>query len=180
MAKEEITDEVVTEEFNEEEVQDVLGIDESPELSDDAEGADTEKVDNSPEGQLKALEFKRMGEFKITATVDDIKYFKNMLNKTPWTGSNEAYLVALSYASLDGLLASIDKKVKERLDVNLQAPVIEALNYFLSKMVGIGKDSANRCFSATMQLRQAVNAITVVQGEIEALRTEIKNSEKTA
>ena len=166
MAKEEITDEVLEE---------TLGAEDSAvELDEKAPEVDP----NSPEAQLSALHASRMGNFKVQAAYSELKYFKNMLNKVEWTGSNEAYLVALSCASLDSTLNSLDSSKVERIEVELPAAVIEALNYFLGKVTGKGRDGANKLFSATMLLRQAVLAITKLQEEIHALDSEIKTAKK--
>jgi len=134
---------------------------------------------DSPEGKLDALHVSRMGSFKVSAAYSEVKYFKNILNKIEWTGSNEAYLVALSSASLDSTLSMLDPKALGRVDVELPAAVIEALNFFLGKVTGKGKEGANRLFAATMLLRQAVLAITQLQEEINVLTEEIKNSKKS-
>ena len=144
MAKEEITDEVIEETLG---AEDETVVDVAEEVVVD----ETPKVDpDSPEGKLEPLHVSRMGNFKIQAAFSEIKYFRNMLNKVEWTGSNEAYLVALSSASLDSTLSMLDSKNLNRLEVELPSAVIEALNYFMSKVTGKGRDSANKLFSSTM------------------------------
>ena len=179
MAKEDIAEEVVSETPEVEATEEVVDETETPEVEAPAV-AETPKLDpDSPEGKLEALEVSRMGTFKIEAAYNEVKYFKNMLNRVEWTGSNEAYLVALASATLDSTLAMLDPKKTERVQVDMPSAVIEALNYFLGKVTGKGKEGANRLFSATMLLRQAVLAITQLQEEINVLKEEIKNSKKS-
>lgn len=172
MAKEEVTEEAV-------DVVEPTVEETTPEVESSEDTKPTLDPD-SPEGKLEALQIQRMGNFKVQAAYSEIKYFRNMLNKVEWTGSNEAYLVALSSASLDSTLNALDSKNRNRVEVELQAAVIEALNYFLNKVTGKGRESANRLFSATMLLRQSVLAITQLQEDINTLTEEIKTSKKSA
>jgi hypothetical protein len=101
----------------------------------------------------------------------DLKFIKNAVNqKIEWKGPNEAYLVIMTTLTIDNALADMNPKEDLPIKFKMPASTIESINFFLTKITGKGLDSAQRLFSTVMQLRQAVEAIRILDEEIKALK----------
>jgi hypothetical protein len=128
--------------------------------------------------QLQELITKRTGEFEIQISYKDLKYIKNTLvQKIEWTGSNEAYLLILTVLSIDSCLEEMDPKNEfSRVKISLPSSSLETINYFFSKVTGKGVDSAQKLFSAAMQLRPALEELKKLDEAIQSLREDIAAS----
>ncbi len=138
----------------------------------------TPTVELSLTDQLQELITKRTGEFEIQINYKDLKYIKNTLvQKIEWTGSNEAYLLILTVLSIDSCLEEMDPKNEfARVKISLPSSSLETINYFFSKVTGKGVDSAQKLFSAAMQLRPALEELKKLDEAIQSLREDIAAS----
>ena len=153
------------------------GLQETVEVSTDiAPGKDEPTKILTPEEQLQALTAARTGNFTLKMDLDTVKWYKNFMQaKVEWKGPNEAYLVIITTLSLDSIIASY---TKETTAVQLSASTVETLNYFISKYSSTGRDSAQKLFSAVMQLRPVIEKIRVMDEEIEKLKVDLKSEKK--
>lgn len=124
--------------------------------------------------ELESLISRRMGSFKVSLSLSDLKYLKNKLNDVTWTGPNEAYLQIMASVALGNeirTLNSIDHKdTSTRHEIMLPSTTIESINFFLSRVSGKGEEGAHRLFSIAMLLRQTAEEIKNLDAEISALR----------
>jgi hypothetical protein len=128
----------------------------------------------TPTDHLAALTSRRNGEFELKMSHADVKAIKNAINqKIEWKGPNEAYLVIMTVLTLDSVLEGMNPKEALPVSVRVPAATIESINFFLTKITGKGLDSAQRLFSTAMQLRQAVEAIRILDEEIKTLKSEL-------
>jgi hypothetical protein len=148
---------------------------ETTETVNESTGSETNETLNlSPQQRLEILLSKRTGDHEVAISYDDLKYIKNSLvQKIEWTGSNEAYLLIITVLSINSQLDFMNPKSKERIKITLSASVLESINYFLSKISGKGIDSAQKHFSAAMQLRPALEELKKLDEEIQSLKKEI-------
>jgi hypothetical protein len=123
------------------------------------------------EKTLDELIVERTGEHEFYISYSDLKYIKNALTqKLEWTGSNEAYLLIITTLSIDSELERLDPKSVERKKVSLSATALESINYFINKISGKGIDSAQKLFSAAMQLRPALEKLKSLDEKIQLLK----------
>lgn len=128
----------------------------------------------TPAEQLDALISRRNGEFDVKMSYADVKFIKNTVSqKVEWKGPNEAYLVIMTILTLDSVLEGMNIKETLPLKIKMPAATIESINFFLTKSTGKGLDSAQRLFSTAMQLRQAVEAIRILDEEIKTLKSQL-------
>jgi hypothetical protein len=125
--------------------------------------------------QLEELVKKRSGDFELLISYRDLKYIKNALTqKVEWVGPNEAYLFILTQLAIDSSLEEMDPKSEQaRVKTSLPSTAIETINYFLSKVTGKGIDSAQKLFSAFMQIRPVMESMKKMDDSIKALKQEI-------
>ena len=106
----------------------------------------------------------------------DAQYFKNMLDKSEFKGSNMAYLLIVAKAEISQVAHSLKDLDKEaRHDVELSSASIESINYFLENKTAIGEKAAHRVFASSMILRQSLLAIKKLDQRI----SEIEKNEDT-
>jgi hypothetical protein len=125
--------------------------------------------------QLEELVKKRSGDFELLISYRDLKYIKNALTqKVECVGPNEAYLFILTQLAIDSSLEEMDPKSEQaRVKTSLPSTAIETINYFLSKVTGKGIDSAQKLFSAFMQIRPVMETMKKMDDSIKALKQEI-------
>jgi len=136
---------------------------------------DTTASQSKPE--LKTLEEvrqARLGKFSVGLTAADAKFFRNVLNKAEYKGSNEAYLLIMAHAELSATSQYLDEVVNQdkskkesRHNVELTSATIEALNYFLERKHGAGAESARRLFTSTMVLRPVLNELQALDQKMQ-------------
>ena len=130
----------------------------------------------TPKEQLDALMARRTGEFDVKINHADLKYLRNTIHqKVEWKGPNESYLVIIALLTIDNMLVEIDKTSLDKAQLKFSASTVESINYFLSKITGIGLDSAQRLFTVSMVFRPAMEAIRMLDQEIELLKSELKS-----
>jgi hypothetical protein len=118
----------------------------------------------------------RTGKFKLPMSHADAVYFRNILDKAEFTGSNLAYLLIIAKVDISQVVFSLkDEDKLSRHDVELNAASIESINYFLEKKVGVGEKAAHKVFAASMILRQPLMAIKKLDEQI-AILEEIEKS----
>lgn len=121
----------------------------------------------------------RTGKFAVELSATDATYLRNILNKAEYKGSREAYLLILARAELSNVashLKSLD--ATKRHSVELTAATIESTNYFIEKKTGVGADSAQKLFSASMTLRQPIIKIQDIDKKLESLKKEQELGDK--
>jgi hypothetical protein len=151
------------EETAKKEVEEVL-IEEQPETK-----QESETVTEVPVESLEDLKKRRMGTFKIKAPIGELSYLKNMLNKVEWKGPQQAYLLLIAKAELHSILAGLSEKNKnDEITVDVSSATIESLSFFMNNKTGVGTESAQLLFSASMILRQAMIEINKIDRMIQA------------
>lgn len=135
----------------------------------------------SPEEQtLKDLHDRRIGTFKVGIAFGDAKYLRNLLDKSEFTGPQQAYLLVISKNEMTSILNELkDKDQNKRHEVDMTSATIEALGYFMNNFKGKGSDSATKLFTASMLLRQPMGLINSLDQEIEAARAAFDATQKT-
>lgn len=124
--------------------------------------------------ELESLIARRMGSFKVSLSLSDLKYVRNKINDVTWTGPNEAYLQIMASVALSNEIRALNelnhKDVSTRHEILLPSTTIESINFFLSRVSGKGEEGAHRLFSIAMLLRQTAEEIKNLDAEITALR----------
>lgn len=129
--------------------------------------------DLSPAEKLAKLQTERMGNFKVTLSYDDASYLRNLLDKVEFKGPQQAYLLIISKLEMTQICETLKTLPKEsRHNVEISAAAIESMSFFINSKTGKGIDSAQRLFSASMQLRPAISHINRIEDEIESLKNE--------
>lgn len=121
----------------------------------------------------------RMGKFEVELSSIDATYLRNIFNKAEYKGSREAYLLILAKAELSNTahyLKGLDPTKRHK--VELTAATIESTNYFIEKKTGVGADSAQKLFSASMVLRQSIIKIQEIDKKLESLKKEQEFKDK--
>lgn len=142
--------------------------DEQLEVVDEAT-PEVQETESTPK-TFDELTAQRMGKHPIEMSLAEATYFRNLLNKSEFTGSREAYLLIIARAELVSVvdfLNSLDKS--KRHAIELTSATIESLNYFVEKKSGVGPDSAQKLFSASMMLRPTVLKLQALDEEIQKL-----------
>lgn len=122
---------------------------------------------------LEDLRKKRMGTFKVGISHGDAVYYRNLLNKSDFTGPQQAYLLVVAKTELSQICEALKEKDKNtRYDVELTSAAIESIGFFMNRYVGKGSDSAMKLFTASMLLRP-------VMGEINKIDEIISSKSKT-
>lgn len=122
---------------------------------------------------LEELTQKRMGTFKVGLSYKDAVYYRNLLDKSEFTGPQQAYLLIIAKAELSQVceaLKSTDQMARH--EVQLTSATIESLGYFMNKMTGKGADSATKLFSASMLLRPVMGEINKIDEILSAKKSE--------
>lgn len=140
-----------------------------------------EERELTPEEKLAELEAARMGTFKVTLSLDDAKYLKNMLDKVEYKGPQQAYLLIISKLEMTNVCnvisdKSSNSKGASRHTVDISSATIESLTFFMNQKTGKGIDSAQKLFSASMQLRPAISEINNLEETLQNLREDLKNT----
>lgn len=128
------------------------------------------KSEETPEEKLTRLRLERTGTFKINMTYSDATYLRNRLDKSEWVGPQQAYLLIISKLELSSVceeLSQLDKKSSHQ--VELTAATIESVSYFLNKATGVGEDSAQKLFAASMLLRPALAEMGRLDEEMKSM-----------
>lgn len=140
-------------------------VDQSEVMESTREASNSEpQVELSEKEQLTQT---RTGKFTLQMAYTDAQYFKNMLDKSEFKGSNMAYLLLIAKAEISQVAHSLKDLDKEaRHDVELSSASIESINYFLENKTAIGEKSAHRVFASSMILRQSLLAIKKLDEQI--------------
>lgn len=121
----------------------------------------------------------RMGKFGINLSIKDVVYFRNLLNKSEFSGSREAYLLLVATAEITSVIDFLkNSKNENTVTIELTAATIESLNYFIEKKTGTGFDSAQKLFSASMILRQAVIKLRELDEKLQTIKKDQKIKDK--
>ena len=121
----------------------------------------------------------RMGKFEVELSSIDATYLRNIFNKAEYKGSREAYLLILAKAELSNTarhLKGLDSTKRHK--VELTAATIESTNYFIEKKTGVGAESAQKLFSASMVLRQSIIKIQEIDKKLESIKKEQEFKDK--
>jgi len=145
-------------------------------IDDSVEEKTEESVDEenlSPADRLAKLQLERMGNIKVMLSYEDASYLKNLLDKVEFKGPQQAYLLIISKLEMTQICETLKSLPKNsRHNVEISAAAIESMSFFINSKTGKGIDSAQRLFSASMQLRPAISYINRIQDEIEAITKE--------
>ena len=99
----------------------------------------------------------RLGKFNVNLSLKDAVYFRNLLNKSDFTGSREAYLLLVATSEITSIIESLKNSQSDSSNIiEITSATIESLNYFMEKKNGTGFDSAQKLFSASMILRKPI------------------------
>lgn len=140
--------------------------------------ADSTSVEMTDEEKLGALQAKRMGTFKVDLSYSDATYLRNMLDKTTFKGPQQAYLLIISKLELSQICEALKNEPKDtRHPVEITSATIESVSFFMNNKEGVGVDSAQKLFAASMVLRPAIAEINKLDQELTNLsnRLEIEN-----
>jgi hypothetical protein len=146
-------------------------ISESGAVSESNLESETQNEEFNAEDYLQSLISKRRGTFKINLSYSDATYLRNRLDKSEWVGPQQAYLLIISKLEMSSIcenLSSLDKKSSH--EVEISSATIESLSYFLNKATGVGEDSAQKLFAASMLLRPALSEMGRIDEEIKELQ----------
>lgn len=125
--------------------------------------------------KIQQLQSTRMGNFKVTLSLTDAKYLRNMLDKTEYKGPQQAYLLIISKLEMTNICEQLGDKDKEsRHSVEMSSAAVESLTFFMNQKTGKGIDSAQRLFSASMQLRPAITEINQIDEAIASMQQELE------
>jgi len=125
----------------------------------------------SPADKLAKLQMNRMGNFQVTISYDDATYLRNLLEKSEYKGPQQAYLLIISKLEMSQVCETLKGMDREmRHTVEISAAAIESISFFMNSKTGKGIDSAQRLFTASMQLRPAIAQINRIEDEIEAIK----------
>ena len=125
--------------------------------------------------ELKELQEKRMGKFKVTLSYSDAVYLRNLLDKSEFKGPQQAYILIISKLEISSTCDALKNEDKtKRYDVELSSATIESISYFMNNKTGKGEDAAQRLFAASMLLRQATGEINELDAQLNTLREKQK------
>lgn len=145
---------------------------------DAVEESTEETKELSPEEKLKEMQARRMGTFKLEMSYSDAVYFRNTLDKAPYKGPQQAYLLIISKLEISQICESLKGGAKEdKHQVELTSATLESISYFLNNREGTGADSAQKLFTASMVLRPAISEINKLDSEIEELSQSLKSND---
>lgn len=138
-----------------------------------------EEKELTPAEKLSQLEAERMGSFKVTLSLEDAKYLRNMLDKTEYKGPQQAYLLVISKLEMSGVCETLNGlDAQKRHTVEISSATIESLTFFMNNKVGKGVDSAQKLFAASMQLRPAITQINELDLKLESMRKDLSQESK--
>lgn len=146
----------------------------------ETEVAESEEELSPEEVKMRELQGKRMGKFTISIGYNDAVYYRNLLDKAEWKGPQQAYLMLISKTELSSICFDLKEKDKnKRYNVDISSAALESINFFMNTKIGKGEDAAQRLFSASMLLRQAITEINNIDKEIKELDAKMnpKNDE---
>lgn len=128
------------------------------------EDQSTPDIKSMSDEDLKKM---RMGSFKVGLSYGDVTYYRNILDKSEYTGPQQAYLLAIAKAEISNVCSILSTKDKNsRFEVTLTSATIEALGFFINRFSGKGADSATKLFSASMLLRPVMGEINQIDEEL--------------
>lgn len=142
-------------------------VDESTEVASEPE------KELTPAEKLAQLQMDRMGNFNVTLSYDDATYLRNLLEKSEYKGPQQAYLLIISKLEMSQIcetLKGLDREMRHTVEIS--AAAIESMSFFMNLKTGKGIDSAQRLFTASMQLRPAISQINRIEEELEAFKNE--------
>ena len=147
----------------------------------DVESNEAQELESKQDSQesletlsLEDLRKKRMGTFKVGISYGDAVYYRNLLNKSDFTGPQQAYLLVVAKTELSQICEALKEKDKNtRYDVDLTSATIESIGFFMNRYVGKGSDSAMKLFTSSMLLRP-------IMGEINKIDEIISSKSKTS
>lgn len=130
-------------------------------------GTESTTIEMTDEEKLGSLQAKRMGTFKVDLSYSDAAYLRNMLDKTTFKGPQQAYLLIISKLELSQICEALKNEAKDaRHPVEITSATIESVSFFMNNKEGVGPDSAQKLFSASMVLRPAIAEINKLDQEI--------------
>ncbi len=87
--------------------------------------------------KIQQLQSTRMGNFKVTLSLTDAKYLRNMLDKTEYKGPQQAYLLIISKLEMTNICEQLGDKDKEsRHSVEMSSAAVESLTFFMNQKTG--------------------------------------------
>jgi hypothetical protein len=132
-------------------------------------------VEMTDEEKLGSLQAKRMGTFKVDLSYSDATYLRNMLDKTTFKGPQQAYLLIISKLELSQICEALKNEPKDsRHPVEITSATIESVSFFMNNKEGIGVDSAQKLFAASMVLRPAIAEINKLDQELTNLSNRLE------
>jgi hypothetical protein len=133
----------------------------------------------SPEEKIyEDLKVERMGKFTVGMGYDDAKYFRNLLDKAPYKGPQQAYLLVVAKAEMSQVCQGLkEQDAGQRYEVQLSSACIESLGFFMNGYEGKGEQSAMRLFSASMLLRPAMGLINDLDAKLEAAKQNLSKED---
>jgi hypothetical protein len=132
-------------------------------------------VETTEEDILKDLQAKRIGTFKVDLSYSDAAYLRNMLDKTTYKGPQQAYLLIISKLELSQVCEMLKNEAKDaRHPVELTSATIESVSFFMNQKEGVGVDSAQKLFAASMVLRPAIGEINKLDQELTNLSNRLE------
>jgi hypothetical protein len=136
---------------------------------------ESNEVEMTEEDMLKNLQAKRMGTFKVDLSYSDATYLRNMLDKTAYKGPQQAYLLIISKLELSQVCEMLKNEPKDtRHPVELTSATIESVSFFMNQKEGVGVDSAQKLFAASMVLRPAISEINKLDQELTNLSNRLE------
>jgi hypothetical protein len=158
---------------NENQVEDQIVVEVTEEATEQI--VESTKVEMTEEDILKNLQAKRMGTFKVDLSYSDATYLRNMLDKTTYKGPQQAYLLIISKLELSQVCEMLKNESNNtRHPVELTSATIESISFFMNQKEGVGIDSAQKLFAASMVLRPAIGEINKLDQEISNLSNQLE------
>ena len=152
---------------------------ETTEATEATEATETAETPEVPLTELSTddLTKKRMGAFKVGMSYGDAVYYRNLLDKSEYTGPNQAYLLALAKTEMSQLCTGLKTQDKhKRYEVQLTSATIESLGFFINKHSGKGADSASKLFTASMLLRSVMGEINAIDEILSSRNEEVESN----
>jgi hypothetical protein len=119
--------------------------------------------DQIEEMSIEDLKKKRMGTFKVGMSYGDAVYYRNLLDKSEYTGPQQAYLLVVAKTEMSQICAALkDSDKASRHEVDLTSATIESIGFYMNRFTGKGADSAMKLFTSSMLLRPVMAEINKI------------------
>lgn len=131
------------------------------------------------EQELRDLQTKRMGTFKVQLDPGSVLYYRNLLDKCEYEGPQQAYLLVIAKSELSSIAHQLkDADKTKRYEVDMTSACIESLGFFMNRYKGKGSDSAMKLFSASMLLRPVMGEINAIDQQLAEAKKNLEQSNK--